>query len=667
MSFPPPPPIPAVPPYTPPGDLTEYQYHSQFCMDAIGIVINVGGVPFDVDNQVMTVTAWQLPQPGTQMPPPVMPTWGHLATRTAVGVYEYVFNTGDSMTQGYFQLDWAFDLDGQPETTSTFIQFGAPSPAYDALNPDFRGIIEDVWVKFCVDEKTEILTQSGWKTVHKILPGDQTYTRGKDGIGRWEDIEKVTILPVRDEPMLSVETMVHSSLTTLWHKWPTLHTSRRTFVEGGKRTSQVIGAVPAWRLSSELNSNDQILTAAPYGDGPLEPKYTDAFVELIGWLWTEGSIITKPTGTQLLTLAQSMAVNPDKVVRIRRCLSHHWGGSRHSDRKRYESAPSYLESDDSERDGMIRFYLNAKASEKFLEVMPNKVLDLEFLRMLTPAQLELLIETSIAADGCIATQGSWVISQSDKQRLDAFGVACILAGYTPRTRYTPCRYKGELRDQWTMTIRRKSSVYFPNEAREGVSVSTVPYTGIVWCPTTASHTWLARREGTVYFTGNCDGYDSPQGGPNLQMWYQTHFNRGRLAQLLRQAIQHLNVMGQPTTNYSSDGSTGALFPLPGWQGLVNSALTVEVLKHLMRAYVEDPEIQGAVQARMIRRDYMSRWASMLEVEEAEYKLQRDVWRIKMMFRMTPRVLVSGGAYGTYSPVRMIGNLAARPAMWWRFY
>ncbi len=164
-----------------------------------------------------------------------------------------------------------------------------------------------------------------------------------------------------------------------------------------------------------------------------------------------------------------------------------------------------------------------------------------------------------------------------------------------------------------------------------------------------------------------DGYDSPQGGPNLQMWYQTHFNRGRVAQLLNQAIQHINVAAQPPTGYSAAPTPGPEFPYAQWMGLANTALTVEVLKHLMRSYVEDPDIQGSVQARMNRRDYLQRWQSLLDVEAPLLKEQRDVWKISFMFVMTPRVLVSGGAYGNYSPVRPIGNTVARPIYWWRFY
>ena len=37
------------------------------------------------------------------------------------------------------------------------------------------------------------------------------------------------------------------------------------------------------------------------------------------------------------------------------------------------------------------------------------------------------------------------------------------------------------------------------------------YTGRVWCPKTKNSTWLARRRGTVYFTGNSDRVPEVQG------------------------------------------------------------------------------------------------------------------------------------------------------------
>jgi hypothetical protein len=49
----------------------------------------------------------------------------------------------------------------------------------------------------------------------------------------------------------------------------------------------------------------------------------------------------------------------------------------------------------------------------------------------------------------------------------------------------------------------------PLRSRQGpkaaATVKRVHYKGIVWCPTTPNGTWLARRNGTVYWTGNSAG------------------------------------------------------------------------------------------------------------------------------------------------------------------
>jgi hypothetical protein len=163
-----------------------------------------------------------------------------------------------------------------------------------------------------------------------------------------------------------------------------------------------------------------------------------------------------------------------------------------------------------------------------------------------------------------------------------------------------------------------------------------------------------------------DLYDSPHGGPNLATYFQSHFGRERIAQLLRIAAGRLNTMAQPYQSFTIDGPTPS-FPLAMWGSLLETATYIEALKHLVRSYVEQPAFVGGNVTRLDRRDYMDRWQAVLRDEEAMFKSQLDVFKISMMGLGKPKVLVSGGVYGRYGPTRFAGSVAARPRYWTRFY
>jgi hypothetical protein len=162
-----------------------------------------------------------------------------------------------------------------------------------------------------------------------------------------------------------------------------------------------------------------------------------------------------------------------------------------------------------------------------------------------------------------------------------------------------------------------------------------------------------------------DLFDSPEGGPHLQVYYQTHFGRARLAQLLGIALGQLNTFAQPHMTYSLDEQRNK-FPYDQWGPLLDQALYIETIKHLMRSYVEIPAESGIPVAYLDRRDYLQRWQTILNMELGSFDQGMGVFKIAHMGLGRPRVLVSGGVYGNFGPTR-IPHLNARPRFYARFY
>lgn len=109
-----------------------------------------------------------------------------------------------------------------------------------------------------------------------------------------------------------------------------------------------------------------------------------------------------------------------------------------------------------------------------------------------------------------------------------------------------------------------------------------------------------------------DLFDSDTGGPWLletsKLW-----SDDRWVQLLSHAIdKHINYV-QPISDYTIDS-----FPAR-FAGVAVQALKVEVIRHLMRSYVEQPNREGVSVPRVSRRDYVSRWEAILQPELEELK------------------------------------------------
>lgn len=142
-----------------------------------------------------------------------------------------------------------------------------------------------------------------------------------------------------------------------------------------------------------------------------------------------------------------------------------------------------------------------------------------------------------------------------------------------------------------------------------------------------------------------DQFDSPYGGPHLQVYRQAHFGRNRVAQLLPKALGVLNTISQPHMTYSVDGGK---FPLDKWGALLELALWIEVIKHMRRSYLEQPNEVGVNVAYLDRKSYSNFWAALLAEEQPTFTRMLDHFKMAHMGLGKASLLVSGGVFPTPS-------------------
>lgn len=340
----------------------------------------------------------------------------------------------------------------------------------------------------CADEETEILTERGWLRHYDLAVGDVALTfNAETGLSEWQPVRKVFRYERKRRTMLSMEGRGHSSLTTLAHRWPVAHRADHGNAGCSWETR--------WKTSGTLNRSDNLVTAAECASLPAEPKYLDDFVELVAWFWTEGNVTLdhRRENVRRVTIAQHPGPNPQKVQRIRACMTRLFGAP---GRSWYEY--------ENPSNGCHLFHIRRGHFDELLATVDeNKVVSPEFLTRLTRAQLELFIDVSIQADGTVRPDGNVMMTQAHQGRIDSYQMACVLAGR--RTNRAYVRAKSSTAGwRWTCSASRGRPRLNPryNVLQGTFKMDEVVHDGMVWCPSTDNGTWCARRKGHVYFTGN---------------------------------------------------------------------------------------------------------------------------------------------------------------------
>ena len=322
----------------------------------------------------------------------------------------------------------------------------------------------------CADEETEILTSRGFLRWDEVQVGDEAWTlsHGPYPRAEWNRITAVHRYQAVDLEMVEMKGKSHSSLTTLNHRWPIIK-----------------GKQAAWTTSTGFKAGDTVPISAPHA-GPSMKTYSDAFVELVAWFWTEGTL-----DGNYGNICQSHEVNAHKCALIRAAFTAEFGpdhGPFPRLGRKTDGVPRWREVVDGHK---LVWWFSSDVGRQFQAVAPNMVPSMGFLRKLTSDQLALFVERSIDGDGC-RSGGKIVLGQKRWDMANAFQIAAILAGHSTAI---------HTNKRGNVVTLRHQTVFKPSRNHP----CRVNYTGVVWCVGTANQTWLARRNGTTYFTGNSKG------------------------------------------------------------------------------------------------------------------------------------------------------------------
>lgn len=153
-----------------------------------------------------------------------------------------------------------------------------------------------------------------------------------------------------------------------------------------------------------------------------------------------------------------------------------------------------------------------------------------------------------------------------------------------------------------------------------------------------------------------DLFDSMEGGPHLKDRSKTGWDAAKSALLIPYALGRINY-GQPPLSFNADD-----FPYNSDSIVLSQALVIEIIKHLIRSYVEQPQpMGGGSYSYMSRRDYAQLWQPILENEEAYLTELLRHFRRKYLALGNSKGLISIRGINNIAPNR--GQMRARGFRW----
>lgn len=341
----------------------------------------------------------------------------------------------------------------------------------------------------CVDEETEALTTDGWRRYDQLYNGQLILTKNcNTGILEWQPIENINIYPDYQGDLYSFEGKTFSALTNGKHRWLCNHDSKP-------------GSKAEFLTTEELYNSKIVRPIHRTGEynGNRKKVLDDDLVYLLGIILTDGHLRyyrdkTKPRYGKpwYALITQSKEKNIPLIQSAidkldnRFTYIHKVYGKKHV------------------------WKFNKDFADYLDTIIPNKKLNMSLIYSLTKSQIRLLLDGMILGDGC--KHGTRILTSSIEQA-NLIQVLVVMAGYYSNILINDNRgihisnkiKRGKIITKnisYLVTIGE--SKYFHHRSTRGINhiKKLSNQKQLIWCPTVKNGTWVCRRKGKTYITGN---------------------------------------------------------------------------------------------------------------------------------------------------------------------
>lgn len=318
------------------------------------------------------------------------------------------------------------------------------------------------WV-YCVDEKTRCLTSDGWKYFWELEPNELIVS-----------YDKQTDSFRLEEPMINSFDYKGQMIRINHRKLQALFTPHHKILARG-RTNKKEKILEAKNLTE---SYDLPLASRGFFNRS-KIRIGDNMLSLLGWISTEGHFHVHSG----ISIYQSMA-NENYVKEIRNLLNDlNLDYSIHERMRKLSKFEQF------------EFYIKRSSANEIKKFMENKHIHSHFIFALNQKQRKLLFTTLIKGDG-YKKEKLLIYTQKCQKCAESVQILTLLNGYAARVK------KRKKRNLFDTVISGHKFACLRNKQNPTKTISTFPYEGRVWCPTTKTGFWLAERDGYSFITGN---------------------------------------------------------------------------------------------------------------------------------------------------------------------